>query len=338
MSSWRQILWPLVPLYALATGLRNKLFDLGILPTRSFNTPIIVIGNLSTGGSGKTPMTEFLMKNLIDHQPGFVSRGYGRDTKGMRMITASDNARDIGDEPWQIMQKFPGIRAAVAEKRAVGIKAVSASGDVGVIVLDDAFQHRHVSGDLNILLTTWQQPYFKDHLLPAGNLRESLSGRTRADVFVVTKCPETLDRKESERFREQLKPGSKPVFFSCIDYDIPLNGLDEKLPLDGRRVNLVTGIAGAQTLVEKVKSHFDLVKHWNYGDHHQFTDVDIDRFEASSHEIITTEKDWSRLKNRVSDDLARRLYRWPISMKILFGEQEEFMREVHSVFSRDKNL
>ena len=336
MSQWRKILWPLVPLYALAAALRNKLFDLGILPEKSYATPLIVIGNLSTGGSGKTPLAEFLLENLMDFNPGFVSRGYGRQSKGLQMITSSDAASYIGDEPWQILQKYPGIKAAVAEKRTMGIEAVIASGKVGVIVLDDAFQHRHVSGDLNILLTTWQQPYFEDFLLPVGNLRESISGRKRADIILVTKCPESIDRAESRRFKERLKPGSRPVFFSCIKYDTPVNAFDEELPLDGRKINLITGIAGPEILVKKSKAHFDLVEHWDFGDHHQFTKEEIARFEASRNDIITTEKDWSRLKNRISEDLAHRLYRWPISMKILFDEEEEFIREVRKVFSRSK--
>jgi tetraacyldisaccharide 4'-kinase len=334
MSSWRKILWPLVPVYALITGLRNKLFDLGILHSQSFQTPLIVVGNLSTGGSGKTPMTEFLLQRLRKHDPGFVSRGYGRRTKGLQMVSTKATAKQIGDEPWQIMQKFPGLKAAVAEKRAEGVKALIEAKKPGVIVLDDAFQHRYVKGDLNILLTTWQQPYFRDYLLPAGNLREGAQAIKRADLIVVTKCPGSLKKDESTSFSKQLKAGDTPVFFATVEYAQLVNGAGEELTPDGRKVNLITGIAYSKGLVEKLSTQFSMVKHWNFRDHHNFSEDELSQFEASKHSIITTEKDWSRLKDRVSEDLARRIYRWPIVMKILFDEEARFMREIDRVFHR----
>ena len=326
MSSWRKILWPLVPLYAVITGSRNLLFDLGILSQKKFRTPVLAVGNLSTGGSGKTPMVELLLRKLDHHKCGFVSRGYGRKTRGPRLIKASDKVEDIGDEPWQIMQKFPGLKAAVAEKRARGIEMLLGTSDPPeLIILDDAFQHRHVKPKVNLLLTTWQKPFFRDYLLPAGDLRESRAGHHRADILVVTKFPANLEEKDRRDFLLQMGIRDRPVFFSGIEYSEPVNARGEKLPRGTGEVNLLTGIADAQSIKERLIREYRLQHHWQYGDHHHFVQKEIEALEAATLPILTTEKDWARLRDRISKDLAGRLYRWPIQTVIRFGQEAEFI-------------
>lgn len=328
MSKWRRILLPFIPVYGLAVWGRNLLFDKGLLPSRSFSIPVIVIGNLSTGGTGKTPMAEFLLEKLTDLNPGFVSRGYGRKTRGARLITASDSARITGDEPAQIMQKFPSTPAAVAEKRVEGIELLLENNEPGVIVLDDAYQHRYVSGDVNILLTSWQEPWFRDCLLPAGNLRESRSGRERASVVVVTKCPAELHPAEADTFRKKLKMNDTPVFFSYISYADPINHLGETIPANGEKTDLLTGIARTESIVQEFNRRYNRGRHFKFPDHHHFSDAELSALEATNNDIITTEKDWIRLKDRVSAALFQRLYYWPIRMNIHFEKEQELLTEI----------
>lgn len=307
------------------------LFNLGWLHSEKFEVPTIVIGNISTGGTGKTPTTEFLLARMQDYKLGFVSRGYGRRTKGLRLISATDNPLDIGDEPWQIMNKFPGLQGAVAEKRVLGIQALLEEDPPEVIILDDAFQHRYVDADLNILLTTWAEPFFLDQLLPAGNLRENRKAKNRAEIIIVTKCPSEISQAQRAYFIKRLKPDGQVIFFSALDYGPLKNEDGELLPDHCSKVNLLTGIANPKPLVQKLHSQFELNEHWEYADHHRFTSSEIQQLEASELPIITTEKDWARLKLLVSSDLSKRIYPWPIQMKILFDQEQELMDQIKKV-------
>jgi tetraacyldisaccharide 4'-kinase len=217
--------------------------------------------------------------------------------------------------------------AAVAEKIAEGIRALLQSKHPPrLIILDDAFQHRHVQGKLRLLLTTWEAPFFSDYLLPAGNLREARSGYRRADMLVVTKCPAELTNKEKEQFLQRMGVHDRPVFFSAVDYGQPVNAIGEELPPTVNKVGLITGIANAGNLKQKLLGEFELEHHWQYGDHHRYSREEIRPLEETDLPVITTEKDWARLRELVSDELAARLYRWPIRTKILFGQQAEFIK------------
>ncbi len=334
MAVWRKILWPLVPLYALVTAIRNKLFDLGWLKSHGFEIPVIVVGNISTGGTGKTPCVEFLISQLPDLKIGFVSRGYGRSTKGLRIISPSDSPSEIGDEPWQIMNKFPQLKGAVSEKRVRGIEALLERYQLDVIILDDAFQHRYVKGDVNILLTTWSDPYYKDHLLPAGNLRESRGSVKRADIIIITKCPTDMDDKQKQSFLSSLNIQYQSTYFSSVRYGSLKSSTGKLWHDQGVEVVLLTGIANPLLLKEQVQSQFVLKSHLAYGDHHSFSPNDIKQLENSSLPIITTEKDWARLKPLVSDSLAKRIYVWPIEMHILFHQKAELVTEIRSKIHR----
>lgn len=363
--NWRIILWPLSLPYGWITALRNLFFDLGWTASKAYPLPIICIGNLSTGGTGKTPMTEFVLKNIKPGNGGMVSRGYGRKTKGLIIANSNSTVEEIGDEPFQIFQKFPRIEMALAEKRTLGIDAILKSNKVKYIVLDDAFQHRHVKASFSILLATFQKPFYSDLILPAGNLRESKKGVSRADVVVITKCPSFLIESQAQAIR--VKIPNKKVFFSTIKYgglvgpqdfvdqrgesdqhgkSNQRNELDQrgKSDLGGQsnerdhsnqttqtpiKTLALTGIANPKPFLDHLKNKYEINEHWKYPDHHSFSKSDIENIAAylksdRSNQIITTEKDWVRLKSQLDANLLKRIFYLPIELKILFGEEENF--------------
>ncbi|ARN78035.1 tetraacyldisaccharide 4'-kinase [Nonlabens spongiae] len=298
MRKLRLLLYPFAVLYDLITALRNFFFNVGL--TKQYRPKVftVAVGNLSTGGTGKTPMIEYLIRSITDKKVGVVSRGYGRSTRGYLEVETSHTPKEVGDEPLQIKTKFAdSIKVAVAEKRVLGIKNLSERYDLDVILLDDAYQHRHVKAHKYILLTSYDRPYYQDFVLPAGDLRESAAGVTRADHIIVTKCPSNLSVGEQNKIRKKIKPRSyQTVDFAYIGYSNVLQG-DEKLPLEGlkqKKVTLVTGIAKPQPLVDHL-SQFLEVDHLKFPDHHNFTDQDIEKIRKMNF-IITTEKDYMRLK------------------------------------------
>lgn len=274
--------------------MRNKLFDWGFLKQTKFEIPVISIGNLSMGGTGKTPHIEyFISKYKTKHNIAVVSRGYGRKTKGFRYVNAMDSAEIVGDEPLQIKNKFDDIMVAVGEKRVDAIQQVlKENPDINLILLDDAFQHRYVKPSLNILLTEYSNPFWKDLMVPAGRLREFRCGWKRADLIIITKCPETIDLKIPPSIK------SKPIYFSRIAYQNPIliNGQFFK------KVILVTGIANPLPLLGYLrKNSFEIVHHFNHSDHHTFSNSDISNILSKLDSekdamLLTTEKDWMRLK------------------------------------------
>ena len=331
MYNWRKILWPFVPLYFIGVKCRDLLFDLKLLKRISYDLPVIVVGNLSTGGTGKTPTVEFILKHLHPLSPGFVSRGYGRKTKGLRWLSKDDTAEKIGDEPWQIIQKFPEVKGTVAEKRNLGIQAILQKDSPDYIILDDAFQHKYVQGLLYILLTTWDKPYFQDHLLPAGNLRETKGASNRADIILISKCPSEISKKEKEEFLKSLNARSdQSVFFSRLKYGKLYGQGDSKLLNPGAVVDVLSGIANPHHLITEISKSFTIKKHWDFPDHHRFSQQEIRDLESTTNPIITTEKDWSRLKEKVSDNLKNRIFILPVEIEIMFGEHQVFMDAVKS--------
>ena len=324
MRKLRLLLFPFAVLYDLITALRNFFFNVGITKQYRPKMFTIAVGNLSTGGTGKTPMIEYLIRSITDKKIGVVSRGYGRSTRGYLEVETGHTPKEVGDEPLQIKTKFAdSVKVAVAEKRALGIKNFSAKYDLDVILLDDAYQHRHVKAHKYILLTSYDRPYYKDYVLPAGDLRESAAGTNRADHIIVTKCPPNLSVSEQNKIRKKIKPRSyQTVDFAYIGYSNVLQG-DEKLPLEGlkqKKVTLVTGIAKPQPLVDHL-SRFLEVDHLKFPDHHNFTDQDIEQIRERDL-IITTEKDFMRLKKFQ----IRNLYFLEIQTKFLNDEQPEFLQ------------
>lgn len=297
----RYILFPFVPFYYLATWFRNKLYDFGLKTSKSFDVPVICVGNLSVGGTGKTPMLEYLIKLLRkDYNLATLSRGYKRKSKGFIIADKLSNNTTVGDEAFQLYKKFDDIIVSVDSNRSNGItQLLNIDSKPDVILMDDGFQHRSVKAGCYILLTSYDCLYSKDMVLPTGNLREPKSGADRAQIIVVTKCPEHLSQIERQDIINSLGPKKQHhVFFSSISYSgIIKNSSGEKnlLSLKGKHFTLVTGIANPQPLVEFLNSEGLRFQHLNYTDHYEFTEKDILALKAKGL-LVTTEKDFMRLE------------------------------------------
>ena len=299
MNFLRKILFPLAFLYWLVTFIRNWLYDKGIFKSFSFDIPIIAVGNLSVGGTGKTPQIEYLIRLLSDnYKVAVLSRGYKRATKGFILADENATASSIGDEPFQFYSKFPNIQVAVDANRKSGIEnLLQLPNKPDVVLLDDAFQHRKVKAGFYILLTAYDDLFCDDNILPFGNLREPSSGKKRADMIIVTKCPNDLSEIAQQKIREKLKV-KQQVFFTTIQYDDFVFGNDSQLlvsEIQSESKVLVAGIA-------KPKLFFDFLKNDNdetlvFPDHHDFSKQDCELIlaKANGRKIITTEKDFVRL-------------------------------------------
>ena len=336
MKYLRWFLLPLSLFYGLVVLIRNWLYDAGLLKSREFELPVISVGNLEVGGAGKSPMTEYLVRLFKNNnQLATPSRGYGRSTKGFINATATSTATEIGDEPAQFKHKFPDVTVSVCEDRVAGIEKLKASRNL--IILDDAYQHRAVKPGLSILLFDYNKLFDPHLVLPAGNLREPFSGKWRADMMVVTKCPPNLSEKEKTRCYYRVNPLNwQPLFFTSIAYlplqDMQGEGVGYKFDAE-TTVFLLTGIANPVPLVDYINGLTRNIVHHNYPDHHQFTLKNIaklaDAFAACKSQkkvIITTEKDAQRLGVHELMPVVSRLYVLviPIGIRFLGDAQESF--------------
>ena len=336
LKSFRYILYPFSVLYNGVLWTRNKLFDKNVLRSATFNFPIICVGNLAVGGTGKTPMVEYLIRLLSPHyNVATLSRGYKRKTKGFAIADKQTTALDIGDEPMQIHIKFPEVTVAVAEERIVGVpQLLHDKPGTGVIILDDAFQHREIRAGLNILLTDHGNLYSRDLILPAGYLRDIKGSAQRADIIVVTKCPPGLTEIEKAGISKELKPLSqKKVFFTNIEYKTPyhLFSREERELEADTQVLLVCGIANPEPLKQKLNEVVDYFEMLGYRDHHIFNSDDLkeikSRFEKMKDTkkiILTTEKDAVRLTKFEKELELYPVYVFPMAHAILFDEQEQY--------------
>jgi tetraacyldisaccharide 4'-kinase len=317
MKLLRNLLYPFSILYGGVVWLRNKCFDWGFLESQSFNVPVICVGNLNVGGTGKSPMIEYLIRLLKDnYKVATLSRGYKRKTSGFKEVLVTDTAQDVGDEPLQFKRKYKSIKVAVDEKRAHGITELLAQNDApNLILLDDAFQHRYVKAGFNIMLTSYNDLYINDIMLPTGNLREPKSGVQRADSIVVTKCPDNLSISERTILTRKLQVSKhQPVFFSYISYsDKIYNAIEERYlnALDADTFTLVTGIANPLPLVEFLKTKGLKFNHLTYPDHHNFSETDFESLKQKGF-VLTTEKDYVRLSKDLN---ASDLFYLPIETK-----------------------
>ncbi|AXT53119.1 tetraacyldisaccharide 4'-kinase [Aquimarina sp. BL5] len=319
MNLLRKILLPIVPVYYFVTWLRNKMYDLGLKKSVSYDFPVIAVGNLSVGGTGKSPMVEYLIRLLKDKVSlATLSRGYKRETKGFLEVEVNATAKDVGDEPLQFKTKFTNVTVAVDGDRRNGIRSLKTQNpNLEVILLDDAYQHRKVKAGFYILLTPYYDLYCNDIVLPTGNLREPRSGADRADIIVVTKCPNNLGDETMQEIEKKLrvKP-SQALLFSTIDYGNNIINASDRRSLDTLKrtsFTLVTGIANPKPLLEYYHSLGLNFNHINYPDHHNFTDTELDELKKYSL-IITTEKDYVRLAPNFSEDA---LWYQPIEMKFI---------------------
>ncbi len=325
--NFRKILFPFSILYDGVTTLRNYAYDKGWKESTEYEIPVISVGNLSVGGTGKSPMVELLISFLKeDYKVAVLSRGYKRKTSGFLEVLESSTTEEVGDEPLQFKHKFPEVTVAVCADRRMGIEKLKQKAEV--IILDDAFQHRKVKPALSILLTPFSNLFLDDLVLPAGNLRESKKGMERADIIVITKIPDgtAYAKLQKIQFRMKLKE-HQSMYFSKISYDSSIHGISESLPLDylkDKSFILVTGIANPKPLVDFLKEKNFNFQHQKFPDHHHFSTSEIENLQKEEL-ILTTEKDFKRLSNRLQ---KRALYYLPITTRFLHKEEGAFEREI----------
>lgn len=325
--NWRLFLLPLSGLFWIGVSLRNFLYSSGLLKSIQFDVPVICVGNLSVGGTGKSPhviMVAEILKN--EFEMAMLSRGYGRKTSGLMIANYNSTVYDIGDEPLQFFNRFKNkVVVAVCGNRVFGINHLTSFYKSQLILMDDGFQHRQVKPGYSILLTDFNAPYTSDFVLPAGNLREPRSEANRANAIIVTKCPEIFTVKQRDELLAKIKPKShQKVFFSKIVYSNSVLGRNFTLQSEewsDYEVILVTGIAKSISILEFVQSKFKSVCHMSYADHHNFSISEIEKIDEKFEQmkslnkiILTTEKDYMRLKDEAA--LIDNLFYLPIEVEI----------------------
>ena len=355
MTQIRRWLMPLSWLYGLGVDIRNALFDMGVLPSVSYDIPIINVGNITVGGTGKTPTVEYLIRLLAGkYRVAVLSRGYKRKTKGYLLSTTSSSIEEIGDEPWQIKQKFPDVIVAVDANRRRGIERLmtdEATKDVEIILLDDAFQHRYVKAGHNILLVDYHRIISDDCLLPAGRLRERPSASTRASTIIVTKCPQHINAMGFRVILSSLNVRPyQQLFFSTFTYET-MHQLwgdsmlePEMLRKDNTHVLLLTGIGNPRQMEQDVRKFVQHVSTLTFPDHHYYTKRDVEAINKAlqdmpgPHIIITTEKDAARLLHLegFTKEVKRCTYVLPIGISIMREEKEKFDKTINDYVRENK--
>ena len=339
-------LTPLSWLYGLGVRFRNLLFKLGILKSRAFDIPVISVGNITVGGSGKTPHVEYLVSLLKDKMKvAVLSRGYKRKSKGYVLANDDTTMREIGDEPYQMKQKFPELYVAVDKKRTEGIDRLThdeQTKDVDVILLDDAYQHRYVKPGVNILLVDYHRLIIYDKLLPAGCLREPKEGKSRADIVIITKCPKDLRPMEYRVLMKALDLYPyQSLYFTTLIYDnlkqvygtesMPINSLPNRC-----NVLLLTGIASPKQMQNDLSVYNYNLSYLSFSDHHNFSKKDIRTINRKFAElpspkvIITTEKDVARIKfvEGLNDEVKESMYALPVRIQFMLGQEEDFNNKI----------
>ncbi len=323
------LLYPFAILYDLGSRFRNHLYNIEYKKSFRFDTNVIAVGNLSVGGTGKTPVVEYILRLLSDHKVATLSRGYGRNTKGFRIANQEDSALTLGDEPFQFYNKFPNVMVTVGEDRAMAIPQILYHQETTeVIILDDAYQHRSVIPSFSILLTEYDHPFFEDYILPAGRLREARKNANRADVIVVTKCPDQVTESAEKSYLKQVGQYTKsdtPVFFSKVVYQPP-KLIFGQANQDFDEVFVFTGIANEHPFIEYAKQHYKIIGEQHFRDHYNYQVKDIEQIIEQYHALkseksvlLTTEKDMVRL---LDDEFERLLgqvsvYYIPIEVEII---------------------
>ena len=332
---------PLSWLYGMVVHIRHKLFDLKILRSEEFDIPVVFIGNLTVGGTGKTPVAELLIERFSEHyRVGVLSRGYRRRTKGFVLSTPASSARTIGDEPRQMKLKYPSVPVAVCEKRAEGIRLLrKAHPEIELIILDDAFQHRYVEPWVNILLMDYNNPVYRDRLLPWGRLRDTRNQIHRANFVLVTKCPDDLNPLDMRIVINSLGlfPYQSLYFTRMRQGEITPLFADRAVGKvrEGDPVIAMSGIANPVPLLENLRKRFDVVAELTFDDHHTYRLSDMRRLEAlfaayPDAVVLTTEKDAVKLTNRkkVPEAVQQRLYYVPIHVSFVADSESEFLRQL----------
>lgn len=353
MNVFRFFLLPLNLIYGAITITRNKLYDWRFLSSTTFEKPIISIGNLEVGGSGKTPMVAYIINLLKEEfKVCTLSRGYGRKTKGFLWVNPTDEALKAGDEPLQLKQSFPDVGVAVCEDRVLGIRNIKEESDI--ILMDDAFQHRAVKPGLSILLFDYNRLFKNKLLMPAGNYRETFNGRKRADIIIISKTPSDLSADEKARAVNEIQIFShQQLYFSSISYSSKLNHIfikDYKLIKDineNTAVLLITGIAKPELMLAEIRKYTINIKHHNYSDHHHFSRknmlklvADFNNLKAEEKIIITTQKDAVRLRSLETIEHINSLpiYEWPIEVAFKPQDEVNFNKEILNYVKNNKRI
>lgn len=349
LKSFRILLFPFAIIYWFIILIRNGLYNKKILRSTAFGLPLVCVGNLSVGGTGKSPMVEYLVRNLKDRfKIATLSRGYKRKTKGYALANENSTALEIGDEPMQFHVKFPGVPVAVGEERLVAIpQLLHDRPETECIILDDAFQHRAIKAGLNILLTDYNNLFTRDFFLPTGDLRDQKSSYRRAEIIVVTKCPYSLAEKEKKSILEEINPlPHQEVFFSSNQYSNPYHIIRNSETIHftfNTEVLLVTGVANPRPLQELLDDNSKAFYVMHFPDHHIFTIDDwkdikkrFDRMEAAEKYILTTEKDAMRLAKfgQKLEDVP--VYVIPLAHHFLFNEGNRFVERIIEFISNFK--
>ena len=356
-SPWRWLLAPFAVIYSVAVEFRNQLFDLGILKSREFDVPLISVGNITVGGTGKTPHVEYLIKLLRNsYTIAVLSRGYKRRKKGFQYVADGSTSSDVGDEPKQIKHKFPDVTVAVGARRISGIKKLMDKKEtIDAIVLDDAYQHRYVSAGVSILLIDYNRPMSEDHILPLGELREPSREMWRANIIIVTNTPHELKPIEKRLLHKRLKPYPyQDVFFSYVDYGelTPINPRGKMNPVTNTDINekeyavlLVTGIAKSGEVYKHINKYTQNIKQIEFGDHHRYKNRDIQRikkeFDAMDAEnkiILTTEKDAVKLieKSDLPEEIMMNSYYFPLEVQLRHNDEADFNQSIYRYVKTNK--
>lgn len=333
------LLSPISLTYGIIIFIRNKFFDWKIIPHTSFNTPTILVGNLSVGGSGKTPLTEYLIRLLSNTKLTTLSRGYKRKTSGFILASKTSTSSDIGDEPLQLYKKFDSINVTVCEDRVLGVKEIlNSKPNTETILLDDAFQHRRIKAGLSILITDFNNLFTNDFLMPSGRLREWRNGYSRADIIIISKTPVKTDASTLNKITKEINPKAyQKLYFSHIKYSELThfeNSKKQVIPIANKETSilLITGIANPSPLLEHLTNEYEFIEHLKFSDHHNFSKTDIEKIKKHYIEInsdnkiiITTEKDIMRLSlpEILNDIQDIPIYYIPIKIDFLSNEDKK---------------
>lgn len=348
MNLFKIILSPLALLYCLSTSFRNSLFNWGLLKQYRSSIPTLSIGNLSMGGTGKTPHVAFVLENTSNINTAVISRGYRRQSKklieGNKMLHSS---KDLGDEPMELLEKFDGddFKMIVEGNRAKALKYLEQQDSrTDLVVLDDGFQHQYAQRDLNVLLTEFNKPFYQDFILPMGTLRERRKGANRADIIIVTKCPENISQDDQKEIKTQITTySSAKVLFSRIKYKGFLDRAEKDIKLEQNKMYLlVTGIANPNLIYKHLQDHNIKFESMKFADHHNFTSKELDQILKKSKNyngLITTEKDWMRLREypNITTSTAP-IFRLKIGIEFINEEQNnEFNTQLNSLIHNPDN-
>ncbi len=338
------LLYPISLLYGLITGFRNFLYDSGILSSVEFHFPVICIGNITVGGTGKTPHTEYIAGLLREnYKVATLSRGYKRKSRNFRIATTSSLVRDIGDEPLQIVRNFSDVLVTVDRNRVHGVKSImEADPEIEVIILDDAFQHRRITAGFSVLLSDYERLFVRDHMLPYGNLRENKGNMRRADIILITKCPEDLSAIQRRLIVMEInKSPYQNLYFTSYRYNRPVpvfespeNSTQPDLSAGpGSGIILVTGIANPRPLKEHLQKSYTEIVHLSFPDHHNFSESDMSKISeaynsltSKTRYLFTTEKDAVRLREitNIAEPIRSAFYFIPVGIYFLNEDKDEF--------------